>query len=142
MENTDILNSLIEVKLNNDEDFLLIKETLSRIGIASRNTNTLYPSCHILHKRGKFYIVHFKEMFLLDGKTANLSEEDIARRNTIARLLHNWGLCEIVGTENGTFPNKVEKTLPLSKLKILSYNEKPNWTISPKYNIGKWKRQK
>lgn len=133
----EIVDGFVEVELKNSESFLLIKETLSRMGIASKRDQTLYPSCHILHKKGRFYIVHFKEMFMLDGKDATMTAEDTARRNTIARLLHSWGLCRIVGASNGSFPDKVSDTLPLNKVKILSFEEKKNWIIEPKYNIGK-----
>lgn len=132
-----MVEDFIEIELKNDEAFLLVKETLSRIGIASKRNNVLYPSCHILHKRGKFYVVHFKEMFRLDGRDAPMTDEDVARRNTIARLLHSWGLCKIVGMEGSHIPEKVADTLPISRIKILSFEEKRNWTIEPKYNIGK-----
>ena len=132
-----MVEDFIEIELKNDEAFLLVKETLSRIGIASKRNSVLYPSCHILHKRGKFYIVHFKEMFRLDGREAIMTDEDVARRNTIARLLHSWGLCKIVGMDADHIPEKIADTIPISRIKILSFNEKRNWTIEPKYNIGK-----
>ena len=120
---------MLEVVLKEPDDFLKIRETLSRIGVASRKERKLYQSCHILHKQGKYYIVHFKELFALDGKNTNLSENDIARRNTIAKLLNDWGLVEIKGT---TEPNA-----PLSQIKIISFKEKDEWTLETKYNIGK-----
>ena len=120
---------MLEVVLKEPDDFLKIRETLSRIGVASRKERKLYQSCHILHKQGKYYIVHFKELFALDGKNTNLSENDIARRNTIAKLLGDWGLVEIKGT---TEPNA-----PLSQIKIISFKEKDEWTLETKYNIGK-----
>ena len=114
------------------DDFLKVKETLTRIGVASRKEKTLYQSCHILHKQQKYYIVHFKELFALDGKPFNFSDTDIARRNTIANLLAEW---DLVGLVN---PSKTEEpTLPLNQLKILSFSEKEEWTLTPKYNIGK-----
>ena len=120
---------MLEVVLKEPDDFLKIRETLSRIGVASRKERKLYQSCHILHKQGKYYIVHFKELFALDGKNTNLSENDIARRNTIAKLLNDCGLVEIKGT---TEPNA-----PLSQIKIISFKEKDEWTLETKYNIGK-----
>ena len=120
---------MLEVILKEPDDFLKIRETLSRIGVASRKERKLYQSCHILHKQGKYYIVHFKELFALDGKNTNLSENDIARRNTIAKLLGDWGLVEIKGT--------TEPAAPLSQIKIISFKEKDEWTLETKYNIGK-----
>ena len=120
---------MLEVVLKEPDDFLKIRETLSRIGVASRKEKKLYQSCHILHKQGKYYIVHFKELFALDGKNTNLSENDIARRNTIAKLLGDWGLVEIKGT--------TEPAAPLSQIKIISFKEKDEWTLETKYNIGK-----
>ena len=125
------LSSMIEVTLNNEDDFLKVRETLTRIGIASRKDMTLYQSCHILHKQGKYYIVHFKELFALDGKNTNLSENDIARRNTIVKLLSDWGLVTMKG--------KAEPIAPLSQIKIISFKEKDEWTLETKYNIGKKK---
>ena len=125
-------DQMLEVVLREPDDFLKVRETLSRIGVASRKERKLYQSCHILHKQGKYYIVHFKELFALDGKETNLSENDIARRNTIANLLAEW---DLVGLVN---PSKTEEpTLPLNQLKILSFSEKEEWTLTPKYNIGK-----
>ena len=123
---------MLEVRLNEPDDFLKVRETLSRIGVASRKDKTLYQSCHILHKQGKYYIVHFKELFALDGKDTNLSENDIARRNTIANLLADWGLVDVVGT------TKIEAA-PLSQIKVISFKEKGDWKLETKYNIGKKK---
>ena len=122
---------MLEVTLNEPDDFLKGRETLSRIGVASRREKKLYQSCHILHKQGKYYIVHFKELFALDGKKTNLSENDIARRNTISNLLSDWGLIKIVGN--------IDDTAPLSQIKILPYKEKNEWILETKYNIGKKK---
>ena len=124
-------DQMLEVVLREPDDFLKVRETLSRIGVASRKERKLYQSCHILHKQGKYYIVHFKELFALDGKETNLSENDISRRNTIAKLLSDWGLVEIMG--------EAEPVAPLSQIKILSYREKDEWTLETKYNIGKKK---
>ena len=124
---------MLEVSLKEPDDFLKIRETLSRIGVASRKERKLYQSCHILHKQGKYYIVHFKELFALDGKLTNLSENDIARRNTIANLLRDWGLVEIIG--------KSEPVAPLSQIKIISFKEKDEWLLETKYNIGGKKRE-
>ena len=122
---------MLEVGLNEPDDFLKVRETLSRIGVASRKERKLYQSCHILHKQGRYYIVHFKELFALDGKKTNLSENDIARRNTIANLLRDWGLINIIG--------EVKEVAPLSQIKVLSFSEKNEWTLETKYNIGKKK---
>lgn len=129
-----MIETLVEVRINQDEDFLKIRETLSRIGIASRKEKKLWQSCHILHKQGKFYIVHFKELFALDGKPTDFSEEDKGRRNTIASLLEEWGLLKIVR------PEQVEARSPLSQVKVLSFKEKPDWELCTKYSIGKVKR--
>lgn len=127
----------VEIKLLNPDDFLIIKETLTRIGIASRRDKTLYPTCVILHKKGRFAIMHFKEMFLLDGKTADISEEDFARRNTIANLLYDWELYDFAdGSE------KQEPSLPMNMLKVLSFKEKADWKIEHKYNVGSKKETK
>ena len=126
------IDSLVEVTLANDEDFLKIKETLTRIGVASKKDRKLYQSCHILHKQGKYYIVHFKELFSLDGKPSNFSDEDKGRRNTIANLLEEWGLVKIVSKQMTT-----ELTTPLSQIKILSYRDKDDWELVAKYNIGR-----
>ena len=123
---------MLEVRLNEPDDFLKVRETLSRIGVASRKDKTLFQSCHILHKQGKYYIVHFKELFALDGKDTNISENDIARRNTIANLLADWGLVDVVGT------TKIEAA-PLSQIKVISFKEKGDWKLETKYNIGKKK---
>ena len=122
---------MLEVGLNEPDDFLKVRETLSRIGVASRKERKLYQSCHILHKQGRYYIVHFKELFALDGKKTNLSDNDIARRNTIANLLRDWGLINIIG--------EVAEVAPLSQIKVLSFSEKNEWTLETKYNIGKKK---
>ena len=122
---------MLEVGLKEPDDFLKVRETLSRIGVASRKERKLYQSCHILHKQGRYYIVHFKELFALDGKNTNLSENDIARRNTIANLLKDWGLISVIG--------EVTTVAPLSQIKVLSYREKNEWTLETKYNIGKKK---
>ena len=119
---------MVEVTLKEPDDFLKIRETLSRIGVASRKEKKLYQSCHILHKQGRYYIVHFKELFALDGKQTNLSENDIARRNTISKLLKDWGLVELKG--------ETEPIAPLSQIKIISFKEKGDWTLETKYNIG------
>ena len=120
---------MLEVGLKEPDDFLKIRETLSRIGVASRKEKKLYQSCHILHKQGRYYIVHFKELFALDGKDTNISENDIARRNTIAKLLGDWGLVIVKG--------ELEPIAPLSQIKIISFKEKDEWTLETKYNIGK-----
>lgn len=122
---------MFEVLLKEPDDFLKIRETLSRIGVASRKERKLYQSCHILHKQGKYYIVHFKELFALDGKNTNLSENDIARRNTIVKLLSDWGLVTMKGTP--------EPIAPLSQIKIIAFKEKNEWMLETKYNIGKKK---
>ena len=122
-------NDMLEVTLNEPDDFLKIRETLSRIGVASRKERKLYQSCHVLHKKSKYYIVHFKELFALDGKDTNISENDIARRNTIAKLLGDWGLVIVKG--------ELEPIAPLSQIKIISFKEKDEWTLETKYNIGK-----
>ena len=124
-------DKMLEVTIKQPDDFLKVRETLTRIGVASRKDKTLYQSCHILHKQGKYYIVHFKELFALDGKDTNLSENDISRRNTIAKLLNDWGLIEVKGD--------LEPMAPLSQIKILSFKEKDEWTLETKYNIGKKK---
>ena len=120
---------MLEVKLNESDDFLKVRETLSRIGVASRKERKLYQSCHILHKQGRYFIVHFKELFALDGKPTNISVNDLERRNTIAGLLEDWDLVEIIG-------NSVERA-PLSQIKVLSFREKDDWILETKYNIGK-----
>jgi len=128
----DILDSLIEVKIDGEESFLKIKETLTRIGVASRKENKLYQSCHIFHKQGHYYIVHFKEMFLIDGKPSNFSEEDMSRRNKIAELLQDWGLLKIVE------PERIKNPIaPMNQIKVLNYKEKDQWTLEAKYQIGR-----
>ena len=122
-------DQMVEVLLNEPDDFLKVRETLTRIGVASRKEKKLYQSCHILHKQGKYYIVHFKELFALDGKKTNLSENDIARRNTIGKLLGDWGLVEVRG--------ELDPIAPLSQIKIISFKEKNEWELETKYNIGK-----
>ena len=122
---------MLEVSLKEPDDFLKVRETLSRIGVASRKERKLYQSCHILHKQGRYYITHFKELFALDGKVVNLSENDIARRNTITNLLKDWGLVDIIGI--------AEPVAPLSQIKVLSFKEKDEWQLETKYNIGKKK---
>ena len=122
---------MIEVLLNEPDDFLKVRETLTRIGVASRKEKKLYQSCHILHKQGKYYIVHFKELFALDGKHANLSINDVQRRNRIVRLLSDWGLISIVDEET------VADIAPLNQIKVLAYKDKGDWILKQKYNIGK-----
>jgi len=126
------LNNFIEVTLKHQDDFLKVRETLTRIGVSSRKEKVLYQSCHILHKQGKYYIVHFKELFALDGKPSNISENDIQRRNAIAKLLEEWGLIKIMN------PKLLEdKLAPLHQIKIISFKEKDDWDLIAKYNIGK-----
>jgi hypothetical protein len=120
---------MLEVTLNEADDFLKVRETLSRIGVASRKERKLYQSCHILHKQGRYFIVHFKELFALDGKPTNISINDLERRNTIAGLLADWDLIKIIGNN--------EQKAPLSQIKVLSYKEKDEWLLETKYNIGK-----
>ncbi len=127
-------DDMLEVGLKEPDDFLKVRETLSRIGVASRKDRTLFQSCHILHKQGKYFIVHFKELFALDGKDTNLSENDIARRNTIANLLQDWGLVKVVSE------SEVESA-PLSQIKVISFKEKNEWKLETKYNIGKKKEE-
>ena len=122
---------MLEVKLKEPDDFLKVRETLTRIGVASRKDKKLFQSCHILHKQGRYFIVHFKELFALDGKEANLTDNDIERRNTIAQLLGDWGLIAIINT------SVAENKAPLSQIKVLSFKEKGEWDLQAKYNIGK-----
>jgi hypothetical protein len=129
--NSDVVESLVEVTLVDPQNFLKVKETLTRIGVASKRDNTLFQSCHILHKRGKYYIVHFKEMFLLDGKEANFDEVDKGRRNTITRLLEEWGLIDVVDPERIQEP-----TLSVSDIKIIPFGQKSQWNLVQKYTIG------
>jgi len=128
----DLVKTFVEVQLTDSENFLKVKETLTRIGISSKKENKLYQSCHILHKKGKYYIVHFKELFALDGLADELSDQDKGRRNTIANLLEEWGLVRIVDKKMTQEP-----VVPLSYMKILPHAEKKNWELVPKYNIGK-----
>ena len=125
--------SMIEVGLREPDDFLKVRETLTRIGVASRKEKKLYQSCHILHKQGKYYIVHFKELFALDGKKANLSLNDVQRRNRIVQLLGDWGLVTVNSKES------IADVAPLSQIKVLAYRDKGDWTLESKYNIGKKK---
>ena len=125
-------DKMLEVGLKEPDDFLKVRETLSRIGVASRKNKTLFQPCHILHKQGKYYIVHFKELFALDGKDTNISENDIARRNTIANLLTDWGLVKVVKESD-------VEAAPLSQIKVISFKEKNEWSLETKYNIGKKK---
>jgi hypothetical protein len=124
---------MLEITLKEPDDFLKVRETLSRIGVASRKEKKLYQSCHILHKQGRYYVLHFKELFALDGKNTNLTENDVARRNTIANLLRDWGLVNIIG--------EVGELAPLSQIKVLSFLEKNEWTLETKYNIGSKKKE-
>ena len=128
--------NMVECTLENPDDFLKVRETLTRIGVASRKDKILYQSCHILHKQGRYYIVHFKELFALDGKPTNFSENDQARRNTIANLLSEWGLIALVNPETSS-----ELVVPLNQLKILSFKEKDQWNLTAKYNIGSKRRE-
>lgn len=133
MEESNVISwspaDMLEVTLNQPDDFLKVRETLTRIGVASRKDKKLYQSCHILHKQGRYFIVHFKELFMLDGKKANLEENDVMRRNTIATLMSDWGLVTISN-------NKQLNCAPLRQIKILPYKEKDQWELCPKYNIG------
>ena len=124
---------MVEVVLNEPDDFLKVRETLTRIGVASRKEKKIYQSCHILHKQGKYYIVHFKELFALDGKNTNLSLNDVQRRNRIIQLLSDWGLITIVT------PDKIADLAPLNQIKVLAFKEKDEWTLESKYNIGRKK---
>jgi len=126
------ITDLVEVTLNENDDFLKVRETLTRIGVASKKDKTLYQSCHILHKQSRYYIVHFKELFALDGKPTDISDNDLSRRNAIANLLEDWGLVTLVN-ENST---KTPEPIFLSQVKILSHKEKHDWQLVPKYNIG------
>ena len=128
-------DQMVEVLLNEPDDFLKVRETLTRIGVASRKEKKLYQSCHILHKQGRYFIVHFKELFALDGKRANLTVNDVQRRNRITRLLADWGLITVVK------PESVEDIAPLNQIKVLAYRDKELWVLETKYNIGKKKTQ-
>ena len=121
---------MLEVTLNEPDDFLKVRETLTRIGVASRKENKLFQSCHILHKQGRYFIVHFKELFLLDGKKSNLEENDVARRNTITQLMSDWGLITIENSK------QLEQLAPMRQIKIIPFKEKDKWELCPKYNIG------
>ena len=129
------IEDMLEISFKENDDFLKIRETLTRIGVASRKNKTLYQSCHILHKRGKYYLVHFKELFALDGKESSITENDLARRNSIARLLDEWDLLSILDEEQSSSP-----LAPMSQIKVLPHREKPEWNLVAKYNIGntKW----
>jgi len=129
------IENLLEVSLKEEDDFLKVRETLTRIGVASRKEKKLYQSCHILHKKGKYYIVHFKELFALDGKSTDFDDNDLGRRNTIAKLLAEWGLVDIISKEQAENP-----IAPLSQIKILSYTERDDWELVTKYSIGNKKR--
>jgi hypothetical protein len=131
------VKDLIQVTLNEDDDFLKVRETLTRIGVASKKDKTLYQSCHILHKRGSYYIVHFKELFALDGKPTDITENDLSRRNAIVNLLEDWGLVKVVNKKQTENPPPIF----LSQVKILSHKEKNDWQLIPKYNIGKKSNQ-
>ena len=127
------VKDLVEVTLNEQDDFLKVRETLTRIGVASKKDKTLYQSCHILHKRGQYYVVHFKELFALDGKPTDITENDLARRNAIVNLLEDWGLLKVVNKAQTQTPEPIF----LSQIKIISHKEKNEWQLTPKYNIGK-----
>lgn len=127
----DILKNLLEITLKNDDDFLKIRETLTRVGVASKKDKTIYQSCHILHKQGRYYLVHFKELFALDGKPFNFTEDDKLRRNTIALLLEEWALFTIVNKA------AIEDKMPISQIKVISFKDKKNWTLQSKYTVGK-----
>jgi len=131
----ELLDSLVEVRIAEEEDFLKIKETLTRIGVASRKERKLYQSCHIFHKQGKYYIVHFKEMFTIDGKPSNFSEEDKGRRNKIIQLLQEWNLLKVVEPEK-----IIEPIASMSQIKIINHKEKDDWTLEAKYNMGRKKK--
>lgn len=128
------VDQMVEVTLNEQDDFLKVRETLTRIGIASRKDNILYQSCHVLHKQGRYYIVHFKELFALDGKPANFDQGDLARRNTIANLLNDWGLIKLVDENRSSEP-----VAPMSQIKIIPHKDKDEWTLEAKYTIGRKK---
>ena len=131
LDNTWHPEKMLEIQLKEPDDFLKVRETLTRIGVASRKDKKLFQSCHILHKQGRYFIVHFKELFALDGKFSNFSENDLERRNTIAQLLSDWGLITILNKENA------ENKAPLSQIKVLAFKDKSDWDLQAKYNIGK-----
>ena len=128
-------SDMVEVSLSEPDDFLKVRETLTRIGVASRKERKLYQSCHILHKQGRYYIVHFKELFALDGKKTNFTQNDVQRRNRIAQLLSDWGLVSIVESE------RIEDIAPLNQIKVLSFKDKDDWILESKYNIGRKKTE-
>jgi hypothetical protein len=128
-------SQMVEVILNEPDDFLKVRETLTRIGVASRKEKKIYQSCHILHKQGRYYLVHFKELFALDGKHANITVNDVQRRNRITQLLADWGLITVVN------PDQIQDIAPLNQIKVLSYKEKDEWILETKYNIGSKKRE-
>jgi hypothetical protein len=138
--NNDIVSwdpyAMVEVQLREPDDFLKVKETLTRIGVCSRHERKLFQSCHILHKQGRYFIVHFKELFLLDGKLSNLTKDDVARRNTIVTLLSDWGLIDIVDS------TQIGEKAPIRQIKVISYKEKDQWDLQPKYRIGQYQAQK
>lgn len=128
--NEQLINSFVEIQIVNEDDFLKVRETLTRIGIASPKNKKLFQSCHILHKRGKYYITHFKELFALDGKEADFTDNDIQRRNTIAKLLQEWGLLKMIDSDSLEYAS-------MNQIKIISHKDKKDWNLVPKYNIGK-----
>ena len=128
-------DQMVEITLNEPDDFLKVRETLTRIGVASRKEKKIYQSCHILHKQGRYFIVHFKELFALDGKHANLTQNDVQRRNRIVQLLADWGLVDIMNVE------KIQDIAPLNQIKVLSYKDKGDWILETKYNIGSKKKK-
>ena len=128
-------DQMVEVTLGEPDDFLKVRETLTRIGVASRKEQKIYQSCHILHKQGRYYLVHFKELFALDGKHANLTSNDVQRRNRIAQLIADWGLVSIVDV------NKIQDIAPLNQIKVLAYKDKNDWILETKYNIGSKKKK-
>ena len=128
-------DQMVEISLNEPDDFLKVRETLTRIGVASRKEKKIYQSCHILHKQGRYFLVHFKELFALDGKHANLTSNDVQRRNRIAQLLSDWGLVEVLNTD------QIKDIAPLNQIKVLSFKDKGDWTLESKYNIGRKKQE-
>ena len=128
-------DQMVEISLNEPDDFLKVRETLTRIGVASRKEKKIYQSCHILHKQGRYFLVHFKELFALDGKHANLTSNDVQRRNRIAQLLSDWGLVEVLNTD------QIKDIAPLNQIKVLAYREKGDWILETKYNIGSKKKK-
>ena len=128
-------DQMVEISLNEPDDFLKVRETLTRIGVASRKVKKIYQSCHILHKQGRYFLVHFKELFALDGKHANLTSNDVQRRNRIAQLLSDWGLVEVLNTD------QIKDIAPLNQIKVLAYRDKGDWILETKYNIGSKKKK-